>query len=458
MVLASTGAISFSQIMTEMGGSGAGSLSTYRANGSTKARGVTGIPVSGAISFGNFRGTTGIPVVANLIAKYSAESWNGSTLVDETGGGYNSTSTTGTITQTGNLMGNSTRKYIYGSTTAGITFPSTILPTTYTMFHIIRYNGATRFRIVDGVTGNYLSGFHSGKAGVAHHDGWVTPEADNHYNTWLMSTDQNSYYKSNQTNRTLASVGGSTSRQIAINNGAWNEKSDWAFATLLVYNTTLSNADILLMESYLMSIYDIPTISIYTWYNAFSRYNSVFTMYQSFADPDTQIQMNSISVGGATTGLYRSSQRLQDYNQVVVDFEVYISSGSGGDGMCFYMGGSGIGAAEYGPASSYSVGFQVYNGVKTPGLYLYNTATTTLASSTTMTLTNSTWTPVKIIYNKSTTNTWQVFYNGSSVITYNDSSNTSWVGSSSTYWGFGSRTGGVTGDFYIKRVSVSYQV
>ena len=99
MVLQSSGAIAFSQIRTEMnnGASGAMAFSTYRANGTLNSRGVTGIPVSGAISMSQFRGKTAIPNGGSLLAKYSGESWNGSSWVDETGGTYNASLTFGTV-------------------------------------------------------------------------------------------------------------------------------------------------------------------------------------------------------------------------------------------------------------------------------------------------------------------------------------------------------------------------
>jgi len=53
MALQTSGAISFSQIVAEFGGSGSHSLSEYHA---LAGKGVSGIPASGAISFSHFHG------------------------------------------------------------------------------------------------------------------------------------------------------------------------------------------------------------------------------------------------------------------------------------------------------------------------------------------------------------------------------------------------------------------
>lgn len=459
MVLGSSGQISFSQIRTEMGGTGQVAMSSYYSNGTTGARGVTGIPYTGAIQFSHFYSKTAIPVTSGLIAKYSGESWNGSVLVDETGGTYNSSAATGTINVGANGL-NGSKTYIYGGTTSGITLPVGILPTTYTMFHIMRYNFGTRQRIIDGVAGNFLSGFWSGSTGCAYHNGWITSYGtDRHLNTWVLSTDQNSYYASQQVNRTTSS--GGTSQQITINNGVYasTDRSDWVFACLLVYNTTLSTGDILLMENYLRGIYGVPTVSYYNWYSAFTKVNSAYTMVQSGTDPDVLISMNSSSVGSSATGLYISGQSLQNYSQVVIDFDLQIGNATA-DGFSFYMGGTTYGVTEFGPTNSYSVGFQIYNGVKSPGIYLYDTTasgtSTGIARYGSTTLSTSSWIPVKIIYTKSTTNTWQILYNNTSVITYSDANNTSWLSTAGGYWGFGCRTGGFAGNYYVRHVSVSF--
>jgi hypothetical protein len=173
---------------------------------------------------------------------------------------------TGTITQA-NVTGNgatATFPAIYGGTTAGIRFPSAILPSTFTLFHVARYNGANEARIFDGLTQNWLSGFHGGNAGVAYHDGWITPYTEYHGTNWVISTDQNSLYRSKSTAYNGGAYnqdtgGGGTNKQLTINYGIYasTEASDWMVAEVIVYNSTLSSADYNLVESYLENKYGI---------------------------------------------------------------------------------------------------------------------------------------------------------------------------------------------------------
>lgn len=151
--------------------------------------------------------------------------------------------------------------FLYGTTTDGLRFPTSVMDTSsdYTLFHVARYykpsGTPTRKRIFDGVTLNWLSGFHDGNNGVAHHDGWLTQQVNRHGDNWLISTDQKDLYRSNGVDRTV-SGSGSTSKQLSINYGHFTgERSDWAVAEVIVYNRELSSSEYLSIESYLMSKY-----------------------------------------------------------------------------------------------------------------------------------------------------------------------------------------------------------
>ena len=74
MALATTGAISFSQIQTEFGGGNPISLNEYYAGGVYTIAGTSGtngaVPGSGAISMSSFYGTERINVSARVIFGY----------------------------------------------------------------------------------------------------------------------------------------------------------------------------------------------------------------------------------------------------------------------------------------------------------------------------------------------------------------------------------------------------
>jgi hypothetical protein len=165
---------------------------------------------------------------------------------DLSGAGNNTTAFTGTP-----LAGTN---YIYGGTGDSLTWPTAILPTTYTFFHVARHSGATRQRIFQGLTSNFLSGFHIGTSGVAYHEGWITPDTDLHGRNWVMSTDQNSLYRSNGVTRGTTGGNGLTTR-LALNTGAAVQPSDWQCAEVLVYNRTLTGGEISQVESYLQFKY-----------------------------------------------------------------------------------------------------------------------------------------------------------------------------------------------------------
>jgi hypothetical protein len=455
MPLQSSGSISFSQINTEMNGSASGpiSLSAFRASGSTKSRGVTGIPTSGAVAFSNFRGKEAIPVVSGLVAKYTGESWNGSnTLVDETGSGYNTNATTGTISTT--TSSNNSLKYIYGGTTSGLRFPSGILPSTYTILFLTRYTGTNRNRIMNGISNNWLSGHHGSRAGAAYHEGWVHGDVDYYNNTWVLSTDQINLYRSNARER--GTSGGTASTNLSLNYGNYNEFSDWAFYCLFVYDRSLSISEIRLMENYINSRYKTIIMDAYNWYSLFNRINSNFTITQSGSDPDVQLQMNSSATGSSNTTLWYS-QRIQNYSQFVAEFEIYMSDGA--DGSSFNVGFNSTTAGLWGEgpnAPAFCLTFHVWQS-RTDGIYLFDSGGNQVGFYN-YAVGENVWRPVRVVYTRSTTNTWQIFFNNVNIINYSNAGNESWVTSTSgAVFGFGSRTGGVTHNFFVRRFTLSVQ-
>lgn len=156
--------------------------------------------------------------------------------------------------------------FLYGSTDAGLQFP--ITTSNYTLFHVARYykpgsTVPTRKRIFDGVTSDWLSGFHDGKSGVAYHGGWLTSQTDVHGDDWVLSIDQKNIYRSNGTDQTLSGFSEGTSRQISINSGsATDERSDWAVAEVIVYERELNSTEYEAIEAYLNAKYFSTSLKI----------------------------------------------------------------------------------------------------------------------------------------------------------------------------------------------------
>ena len=223
-------------------------------------------PVEFDISLGNILLSTQGPVpaatasnvlssnITGLIAAYEGSTFSGTTWTDDI-----STYDTNAYRGTPSISSTQLNGYaiLEGTTSDGLQFPSGVLPSTYTLFHVTRYNG-TEKRIFDGVTANWLSGFWSGNAGVAYHDGWLTTQTDHHGTDWVISTDQNSLYRSNGVQR--GASGGSSSKQLGLNYGNYyaTEASDWQCAEVIVFNRTLTQTEYEQVEQYLSMKYSLP--------------------------------------------------------------------------------------------------------------------------------------------------------------------------------------------------------
>ena len=186
-----------------------------------------------------------LSVTSGLVGWYKGEEWNGISWPDLSGNGNDCTEIKGFIKKEA--------RYIYGTTADGLRFPTSILPSTYTLFHVARYNGPSRNRIFDGVTKNWLSGFWGSQTRVAYHSGWVTNSSrpsTEQVNDVMISTDQRNLFRSNGVDYTTGS--GNDYDRLSINYGAHNaEASHWAVAEVIVYNRQLSLSEIQSVESYL---------------------------------------------------------------------------------------------------------------------------------------------------------------------------------------------------------------
>lgn len=140
-------------------------------------------------------------------------------------------------------------------------FPVETIGESYTLFYVGKYDGPTKKRIFDGVDNNWLSGWHDGHAGVAHHGAWLThpnnyPDSEN----WIVGTDSIGVFRVNGVDLAIhPTIAGSTS-QITINDGAFSasDSSHWAMVEILIYNRKLNIYEIEAVESYLHSEYSVP--------------------------------------------------------------------------------------------------------------------------------------------------------------------------------------------------------
>jgi hypothetical protein len=147
-----------------------------------------------------------------------------------------------------------------GTTSDSITFPYGLMNSTYTVFHVIRYNGSNQQRILTdryGGSNNWLSGHHDHKSGVAYHNGWVNNVSDHYGINWVISSDQNYFYRPNGSSANQGTGGGGGYTPDLVLNGKGDEPSDWQAVELIMYDRTLSGTEISDTEAYLGAKYGI---------------------------------------------------------------------------------------------------------------------------------------------------------------------------------------------------------
>ena len=192
------------------------------------------------------------PNISGMIASYDATTFANNVWSDNTGS-YDTDASRGTVSISATQLNG--YDILEGAPTDGMRFPTGIVTGSYTLFHLTRYNG-TELRIFQGVTNNWLSGFWSGRAGVAHHDSWLGAYNDIHGTDWVLSTDQNYLYRSNGVQRGTGSSG--SAPQIGLNYGSFTgEYSDWQCAEVIVFNRHLNATEYGQVEQYLSYKYGI---------------------------------------------------------------------------------------------------------------------------------------------------------------------------------------------------------
>jgi hypothetical protein len=194
--------------------------------------------------------------ISGLVGWYLPQNWNGSTWVDASGSGNDTTSKVGTInysaTQSG---GGATNSFpiLYGDTSTKINFPSAICPSTYTLVYVTRYYSSQTGRILDSQSNNWLSGHWSGKSGLAYHGAWLTQTtSDIHGSNWVLGVDQNSLFRHKSANVGWSQHTGGAGYYPNLRLGSQGyEPSNWQCAEICVYNRHLSSTEYTKVADYM---------------------------------------------------------------------------------------------------------------------------------------------------------------------------------------------------------------
>lgn len=228
-------------------------------------------------------------IIKNLISGktpwgiYDASLWNSTTntLPEATGNGRDAVLSGGTIsmgTSSGNGSGTGINiPYITGLTTSKLLWPLGSIPTNFTICTVTRYVGTTTCgRIIVSKVGNWLHGHWNRTTGVAIYSGGYgatgVPSSDVIKtsvvqagvlsNNWLVFCGNNGSYSAGvtttPTNILADSVGvgtayggyGGNNFRLSINdNPGYSELSDWAFTYAVIYDTVLTDAEMLTVSN-----------------------------------------------------------------------------------------------------------------------------------------------------------------------------------------------------------------
>lgn len=215
------------------------------------------------------------------------------------------------------------------------------------------------------------------------------------------------------------------------------------------------------------------TVSIFTsatWTNVVrkSRLSGSHPIVESGTGPDICYQLAGMGLGGGTA-VY-DQRFIQFASTFTVSFDVWVSSGPNkAEALWFFFGSKTIpqmeknSSTDSGGQGGFQLVFSVFEtytggaGRTGTGIYLFNPNNVAVQASSAFSGRDA-WVPVTVTYNKGTTNTLIVNYNGDVVVRYSDANIETWLASDSSggYWGIGARTGSLTCDFKVRRLNLSY--
>lgn len=152
--------------------------------------------------------------------------------------------------------------YVYGGTSSGVTIKSGWPSgSEYTLFHVTKYDNASKQRIWTGTTGNWLSGHWNGVKGKFFHEGWVANYGRvGDVLDWSIFTDRVNSVGTNVRIDGLDFTANLTPNYIPDGIGInpdnnRNERSDWAAALVLIYDRFLDDNEVVSVEDWIKAEY-----------------------------------------------------------------------------------------------------------------------------------------------------------------------------------------------------------
>lgn len=448
MPLSSSGLLSFSNVRVEFGSAFSSLSNCYGI--------AAGVPTSGVISFSNMYGKAAstpavtAPSTCNISTNASAQSgtWELSNFVTDTYGKpltYSVTSYNSVQFSSASLA-NSLLSYAIPINKFSLSSPIAIRVTN-------RFGRSNTISPTFALTGYNIYGSSLGSVTLSNNTvsynlgSYFTDYSGTGLGYWISNNPQNNAYI---TGTTLYIPGNYRGLSYDVSVSASNSYSQVTSVTLAVTETVLP-----ITYSNIMSYTDwyiSPTAVSYA-----SSPNVMTT--DGTTDPNVQMMLGSAVETGTTTHMYYQ-ERLQNYASVSFEFQIWMSQNRGG-ALFLYLGHNipptdALFPNHNGPA--YKVVFQANTESSlSTGIHIVraNSGSAQVSYSTTSHMA-STWIPVKIIYNRSSTNTIQVYLSNTLVLTDNNPSVETFVSSTSgRFWGIGCKNTLVSPGYnYIRRLQV----
>lgn len=203
-------------------------------------------------------------------------------------------------------------------------------------------------------------------------------------------------------------------------------------------------------------------VNTYNWYNKMTYGTAQgYSPTVTGSDPTVQIQMSN-STSGAGGYIYQIGTAIQNANQFVFTWDMFVNNTASGDYINLYFGSNsantGYGSSGYSSYSGVSFSFQLYSN---PGIFLYTNYTTHpnysnyVSRSTSTAWAVNAWVNCMIVYQKGTIGTWNLYINGVNVISYSDPTNAGWLTQTGNVWGFHLFNGGAYFTSYLRNLNLS---
>jgi len=181
------------------------------------------------------------------------------------------------------------------------------------------------------------------------------------------------------------------------------------------------------------------TVNQKNWYNVMTYgTTSWYSPVLSETDPLKQLRLTPGS-SGVGTYCNVTGQPVMNYDSFTFSFQLYCGNTTNGDWLRLNFGSGGYGV-------EFAFEIYLYQGIR------LSTSSVSNAVSSATNWFNSAWNDVRIVYNRSGTNTWTLFFNETQVIQYSDPN---WGGVSGGTWGFQAFNGAAHFSSYIRQLEMT---